>query len=208
MCRETSRVSFLMCPFCVRALLTNTTTDQGFGETDKAVDTGRSWLGWRGRRGQGESLRDPRGDCSVFCATAAAAARDEGSGCSGSSTSCTDRDKDKHVFRDYGFSIASGSTIKGIEVRLDAKVDSTSGSPKLCVQLSWNGGSDWTSTKSTATLSTSESTYTLGSASDRWGRSWSLSNLSNSSFRVRVISVASSSSRDFSLDWVSVRVHY
>jgi hypothetical protein len=27
MCREASRVSFLMCPFCVRALLLSRTTD-------------------------------------------------------------------------------------------------------------------------------------------------------------------------------------
>jgi putative transposase len=32
--RETSRVSFLMCPFCVRGWLTKTTTDPGPGPTD------------------------------------------------------------------------------------------------------------------------------------------------------------------------------
>jgi hypothetical protein len=127
---------------------------------------------------------------------------------SGSNTSCTDRDKDKHLFRDYGFSLPSGSAIKGIEVRLDANVDSTSSSPKLCVQLSWNGGSNWTSTKSTSTLSTSESTRTLGSATDTWGRTWTLSNLSNANFRLRVIAGSSSTSRDFSLDWIAVRIHH
>jgi hypothetical protein len=123
-----------------------------------------------------------------------------------SSTSCTSSNKDKHLFYNYNFSLPAGTAIKGIEVRLDAKVDSTSGSPKLCVQLSWNGGSSWTSAKSTPRLTTSEASYILGSAADLWGRSWTTGNFSNSSFRVRVISVASSSSRDFSLDWVAVRV--
>jgi hypothetical protein len=126
---------------------------------------------------------------------------------SGSDTSCSDRDKDKHVFRDYGFSIPTGSTIKGIDVRLDAKVDSTSSSPKICAQLSWDGGSSWTSAKSTSTLGTSEATYTLGGATNTWGRTWSVSNFSNGNFRVRVIDVSSSTSRDFSLDWVAVRVY-
>ncbi|MFN8427553.1 MAG: hypothetical protein U0X87_15005 [Anaerolineales bacterium] len=93
-------------------------------------------------------------------------------------------------------------------MRLDARVDSTSGSPKLCVQLSWNGGSSWTTAKQTSTLTTSEATYTLGSAADTWGRAWSLSDFSNGNFRVRVIDVASSTSRDFSLDYISVNITY
>jgi hypothetical protein len=130
---------------------------------------------------------------------------DNNSGTS-SSTSCTSSNKDKHLFYNYNFSLPTGTVVRGVEVRLDAKVESTSGSPKLCVQLSWNGGSSWTSAKSTPRLTTSEASYILGSASDLWGRSWTTGNFTNSSFRVRVISVASSSSRDFSLDWVAVRV--
>lgn len=48
---------------------------------------------------------------------------------------------------------------------------------------------------------------TLGSATDTWGRTWSAANVEGASFRVRVINVASSTSRDFSLDWIAVRVH-
>jgi hypothetical protein len=104
--------------------------------------------------------------------------------------------------------LPSGASIKGIEVRLDARVDSTSGSPKMCVQLSWNGGASWTSAKTTSTLSTSERTYLLGGATNTWGRTWSATHLTNASFRVRIVDIASSTSRDFSLDWVAVKVHY
>jgi subtilisin family serine protease len=124
------------------------------------------------------------------------------------STSCTANQKDKHRFYNYGISIPSGATIQGIEVRLNAKVDSTSGSPKLCVQLSWNGGTTWTATKSTATLSTTELAYVLGGAADTWGRTWSVGDFSDANFRVRIIDVASSTARDFSLDAVAVRVSY
>jgi hypothetical protein len=91
-------------------------------------------------------------------------------------------------------------------------VDSVgSNAPKICVQLSWDGGVNWTTAKQTTTLTTSELTYILGTPSDPWGRTWTASNLSNTNFRIRVIDVASGSgatSRDFSLDWIAVRVSY
>ena len=78
----------------------------------------------------------------------------------------------------------------------------------MCVQLSWDGGVSWTTTKSTATLTTSNATYILGGPTDNWGLTWTLSTLSDANFRVLVIDVSSSTSRDFSLDWVAVRVTY
>jgi hypothetical protein len=122
-------------------------------------------------------------------------------------TSCTSSGKDKHNYYNYNVAIP-GTVVDGIEVRLDANADSTFGSPKICVQLSWDGGTTWTTAKSTTTLTTSQATYILGGASDNWGRTWSTSNLSNTNFRVRIIDVAGSTARDFSLDWIAVRVTY
>ena len=45
-------------------------------------------------------------------------------------------------------------------------------------------------------------------AADTWGRSWSAGDLSDANFRVRVIDVAGSTSRDFFLDYVAVNVTY
>jgi hypothetical protein len=42
----------------------------------------------------------------------------------------------------------------------------------------------------------------------RGGRSWSAANFGNTNFLVRVVNVASSTSRDFSLDWVAVKANY
>ena len=123
-------------------------------------------------------------------------------------TSCTSTRKDRHTFYNYGFGIPGGASITGIEVRLDGRADSTSGSPRFCVQLSWNGGTSWTAAKTTSTLTTSEATYLLGGLADTWGRTWSSGDFMNTNFRVRITNVASSSARDFSLDWISVQVRY
>jgi hypothetical protein len=124
------------------------------------------------------------------------------------STSCTNNGKDKQRYYNYNLKIPAAAVIKGIQVRLDASVDATSGSPKICVQLSWDGGTTWTTAKSTTNLSTTEATYTLGSISDVWGRSWTSNDFSNANFRIRVIDVASNTSRDFFLDYVAVNVTY
>ena len=126
----------------------------------------------------------------------------------GTSTSYTSTQKDRHLFYNYTLGVPSGATVLGIEVRLEAKVDSTSGSPRMYVQLSPNGGTTWTTGKGTATLSRADAVYTLGSASDLWSRTWTADQLSNPNFRVRIIDVASNVSRDFSLDQIAVRVTY
>jgi len=123
-------------------------------------------------------------------------------------TSCTDNGKDKHHYYNYNLNLPGTAVIQGIQVRLDARADATGGSPKICVQLSWDGGSTWTTARSTTTLSTTEATYSLGSTSDTWGRTWSSSDFNNASFRLRVIDVASNPSRDFFLDHIAVNVTY
>ena len=141
------------------------------------------------------------------CASGGGVAQDASSG-TNTNTSCSDTGKDRHLFYNYGLSIPSGSVINGIRVRLDAFVSSATSAPFMCVELSWNGGTSWTTAKSTATLTTSQATYILGTASDNWGRTWATGDFSNANFRVRVTDVASSTARTFSLDWAAVEVTY
>jgi hypothetical protein len=126
----------------------------------------------------------------------------------GPSTSCTNNAKDKHLYYNYSFSLPNGAAIRGIEVRLDARADSTANAPMMCVQLSWNGGTSWTAAQTTTTLTTTEVSYLLGGAANTWGRTWATGDFSNTNFRVRVINVAASTARTFSLDWLAVRVTY
>jgi hypothetical protein len=56
--------------------------------------------------------------------------------------------------------------------------------------------------------SAAEARYTLGGPAALWGRSWTLGELSNANFRVRVVNVSSVGTRDFFLDHVGVNVTY
>lgn len=123
-------------------------------------------------------------------------------------TTCTNSGKDKHQYLNFGINVPAGAVIKGVEVRLNAKADSAAGTPKVCVELSWNGGISWTTAKATGTLATGSKTYILGAPIDTWGRTWFDTELTNSNFRVRLTNVSSSTARDFSLDWVTTRVRY
>jgi hypothetical protein len=79
----------------------------------------------------------------------------------------------------------------------------------MCVELSWDGGSSWTTVPhNTPTLATAETTYLLGGPADTWGRTWLPAELSTTQFQLRLINVATNTDRDFSLDYVAVRVYY
>lgn len=126
----------------------------------------------------------------------------------GTSTSCTNIRKDRHLYYNYNISLPGTATVTGIAVQLDARADSTTGAPKLCVEISWNGGTTWTAVKQTTTLTTSEATYILGGSTDTWGRLWATGELTNANFRIRITDVASNTSRDFSLDYIAVNIYY
>ena len=116
---------------------------------------------------------------------------------------------DRHKFYGYDFSSLSGVVIDGIEVRLDWWLSDNVGTNSMNAELSWDGGTSWTSAKSTTGEPESEQTLILGGGSDKWGRtSWSESDFSNSNFRVRITSNSTSSDRDFYLDWIPVRIYY
>ncbi len=127
---------------------------------------------------------------------------------SNASTSCTNAGKDKHQFTHFNMRMPSTAAIKGIEVRLNAKADSTIGTPKICVELSWNGGKTWTSPKSTPLLDTTTKTYRLGGPIESWGHSWTANELADNNFRIRLTNVSSVTTRDFSLDWVAARIRH
>jgi len=121
---------------------------------------------------------------------------------------CTDPARDKHDFYNYSLGVPSGSTINGIEVRLDAFVDLVKNGAAMCVQLSWDGGTSWTAAKTTPGLTATEATYLLGGSTDTWGHAWTTTDLADVNFRVRVIDIATATVRDFSLDWAAVKVYY
>lgn len=134
-------------------------------------------------------------------------AADNNSG-TGTSTSCTNNKKDKHLYYNFNISLPGGAVVKGIQVQLEARADSTANSPSMCIELSWNGGGSWTASKRTTTLGVSDALFLLGGSTDTWGRSWTLADLGNTSFRLRITNVSSSTARDFFLDWLAVNIFY
>ena len=115
---------------------------------------------------------------------------------------------DRHRFYQYAISFTEGCTVKGIEVRLDWWLDNLAGAQGLDVELSWDGGTSWTSAKSDPTESKTEHTALLGGSADTWGRAWTAADLSDANFRVRLTCKSTNNIRDFFLDWVPVRVYY
>jgi hypothetical protein len=146
------------------------------------------------------------GRAGLWGAPNATFASDVNSG-TASGTTCTSTARDKETASGYGLGTI-GSTVLGVRVQLVAKANSSKNSPRICVQPSWDGGTTWTAGKITGNLTTAGATYTLGSTSDTWGRSWSAADFSSSNFRVRVIDLATVKTRTFYLDSVGVSVTY
>jgi len=170
-----------------------TTTSGFFWITSSVAGAGGDKNGYEGARS------------NLVGAPDGALATDASSG-KGSSSGCTSSSRDKEV-ASYNIS-GVGSTILGIQLTLTGKVNATTANPQFCVQLSWNGGSTWTTGKTTSTLTTSLASYTLGSTSDTWGHAWTAGQLSAANFRVRIIDLTTSSTKTFSLDAVGVKVTY
>jgi hypothetical protein len=112
-----------------------------------------------------------------------------------------------HTYWGYDLSVPPGGTIRGIEVRLDAW-RWPAGVPwaaYLEVQLSWDGGANWTAPYTAGPLTASEATWILGGPNDGWGRTWTAAELGPDRFRVRL---TARQGREVRLDWVAVRVYF
>jgi hypothetical protein len=119
---------------------------------------------------------------------------------------------DRHIYYNFGLAPPAGSTIEGIRVRLDWWLDAAGGDNSMSVELSWDGGTSWTSAKTDAVEGTTEHAGIVGGAGDTWGRVWTLAELGNANFRVRLTCTCAGGpecdGRDFYLDWVAVNVFY
>jgi hypothetical protein len=170
------------------------TGDKGCTAASNAADTG----------GDGNGYETTPGSS---CADGGGIATDASTG-TNTTLSCIDAGKDRHRFWDFSLGVPGTATIQGIALRADMGLNNNSGTSTLCAQLSWDGGTNWTALKSVAITSVGEATYTLGGAADTWGRTWTGGQLSNASFRVRLVDVSDRSTKDFRLDFVAVNVTY
>jgi len=108
-------------------------------------------------------------------------------------------------YRNFGLDIPAGATINGIQVSGEANRPD----PRtLDFSLSWDGGSHFTATKNLGSYPSTDKTLIAGGVSDTWGRTWSVSDFSNSNFRVRADTVTSGPGDTLNLDQLQVKVHY
>ena len=107
-------------------------------------------------------------------------------------------------YADFGFSIPAGNAITGIQVKIEGSGSTAAGTIEAA--LSWDQGVSTTTVKTTTTLTTADAVYRLGGASDTWGRSWSVSEFSNTNFRLRL--VAKPSGNTVRVDALQVKVFY
>jgi hypothetical protein len=115
---------------------------------------------------------------------------------------------DSHLFYDFGLPVPPDATVKGVQVRLDWYLDSDNGTSSMGAELSWDGGSNWTSPFTDNVESTAERTAYLGGSSDGWGRSWTPSEFTNNNFRVRITCNSDTAGKVFYLEYISVIVYY
>ncbi len=114
---------------------------------------------------------------------------------------------DSHRYGGFNFTIPAGVLIVGIDVQVEGNRSGTTNGRSLNVSLSWNGGTNYTSTGNTGSLTGTDVVYTVGSTTDTWGRGWVASELSNANFQVR-LDWANGSSGQINLDHVQARVYY
>ncbi len=120
---------------------------------------------------------------------------------------CDGDGHDLHGFYNFGFGLPAGSTIGEIEVRTDVWADAIDSDPFLCISLSWDGGASWTFPKVTPLLTPTEVSYVVGTG-EGWGHNFVEGELTDANFQVRLRPTANTQWRDYSLDWVAVRLDY
>lgn len=147
------------------------------------------------------------------CVNDASDATDGSSGTGGTESCGTgatpDTRKDRHRFWGHALGLPGAvSAVNGIRVRADLGLNNSGGTTNVCAQLSWNGGTSWTTMKSLAITAVGETTYTFGSMADTWGRTWSVDEFSTTNFRVRLVDASTQTTKRFDLDYVAVSVTY
>jgi len=113
---------------------------------------------------------------------------------------------DLHDYYDFTFGVPEGATIDGIEVSIEGSGGGMGFPADIEVELSWDGGSSYTSENKQNTFPglPDESTEIYGNSSDTWGRTWSDSEFSNANFRARVENIAANPC----IDHLQVKVYY
>ncbi|PCK06170.1 MAG: hypothetical protein COA42_17520, partial [Alteromonadaceae bacterium] len=121
----------------------------------------------------------------------------------------------KQQYYNFSLSIPATALIKGISMSFQGKGSGgIIGSVGADFDLSWNGGTNWSSQKSVSygcfiIVGCGSSEETFGNSTDLWGsHNWTPDDLSNTNFRLRVEPSAGFLASGMRLDYVRIQVHY
>lgn len=123
----------------------------------------------------------------------------------------TGTDGQQQGYKTFGFSLPS-ATIQGIEVKLNGNQGACAKNTRAFkVKLSQNGGTSFTgNVKATNNYGSTDSTETLGGASDLWGSSWTSTQINNTLalYVEASCSGGSATAGALKLDQITVTVYY
>jgi hypothetical protein len=112
---------------------------------------------------------------------------------------------------DFSFSIPGGATIDGIDVQAQHRDVCGDGSYYVGIFLSWDAGTTYTSRKDFFTASNPGSSFVdqiVGGSTDTWGRTWTVAELNNTNFQVRLSGAADPFPQEYQCDFIKARVYY
>lgn len=109
---------------------------------------------------------------------------------------------------DFTFGIPSSATIDGIEVQANFSNNTAGHTATLQLSLSWNNGTSYTATKSDTIIGTTDTTRTFGGATDTWGRTWSDTEFTDGTFRIKAEGKSSGAASACRLDYLAIKVYY
>lgn len=154
-----------------------------------------------------------QGSPARACVNDSSFATDGNSGTGGTQSCGTgavpDARKDRHRLWGYALGLPGTVTsIDGIRVRADVRLNNVTGMSNLCAQLSWDAGATWTTMQAIGVATSTETTVVFGGTADTWGRAWTPAQLGTADFRVRLINASTRTSKRFDVDYVAVSVTY
>ena len=126
----------------------------------------------------------------------------------GSSYATSATNNQQQVYKTFNF--AGVTSPQGVAVSFDAKV-SGSGTCKVKAAVSWDGGSTWGNTPlTTANLTTTDTSYSLGGVGDDWGSNhatWASADFTNTNFQIQLTYVMGGSCGTLSVNTIAASAY-
>lgn len=113
----------------------------------------------------------------------------------------------------YGWNanVPGNAKIVGIRVTIEWHVNISDADGSLSVDLSWDGGNNWTRAHYDSEIGLTDHTTVFGGETDLWGHSWTPDEINSDNFQVRLTISNKHDPPDYNiyyLDWISVQIYY